>query len=118
MSLQETYLDASRWAEALRDARSGSTVRLEFMLRTSASVPEDARLWLADRVRLLGLLAPGRRAVLPPALLMMERAIYERRPARQKKAFVIEAAERHGVDPEAMRKMLKPSAISRREKPG
>jgi len=109
MNAQERYLDEMRWTEALRAAQAGDTARLEFMLRTSDQVPEAVRLWLADRVRLLGRQGPGRRSILPPALLMMERSRYEH--SRKKKVFALEAAERYGVDPETMRHLLKPKRV-------
>lgn len=119
MSLQSRYLDELAWVEALRDAQAGDMVRLEFKLRTSSTVPEDVRLWLADHVRLLGSPSPGRRAALAPALLMMERAGYERAPLGRRKVYVLEASERYGIDPESMRKMLKASPVKviRRNKP-
>lgn len=120
MSLQDRLLDAQAWDVALREAQRGDTAPLEFKLRTSETVPEAVRLWLADRVRLLGRQGPGRRTALPEALLMMECARYASCPPGKKKVFVLEASDRYGIAPAVMATILRRGAgrtPARRQEP-
>lgn len=105
--LLERALADARWARAIEAAERGHPERLAWLLRGDSAIPDALRRLLAERAHLIvPKSSSGRPSVLDPELLSMEREGYARQPRGRKKAFVIDAAQVHGVDPAVMKKML------------